>query len=70
MEEARRGEVVEDTETKKIQELYTFVKTLDIHMLLDAANVFNMMQVYGYLSVEKEKMRTMLGGGCECEETV
>ena len=56
MEEVRRGEFVEATETEKIQELYTFVKTLDIHTLLDATNVSNMMPVYGHLPEDKEKI--------------
>ena len=61
MEEVRRGEFVEATE--KIQELYTFVKTLDIHTLLDATNVSNMMPVYGHLPEDKEKILAMLKQG-------
>jgi hypothetical protein len=65
MEEVKRGEFVEATETEKIQELYTFVKTLDIHTLLDATNVSNMMPVYGYLPEEKEKILAMLKQGAD-----
>ena len=65
MEEVRRGEFVEATETEKIQELYTFVKTLDIHTLLDATNVSNMMPVYGHLSEDKEKILAMLKQGAD-----
>ena len=65
MEEVRRGEFVEATETEKIQELYTFVKTLDIHTLLDATNVSNMMPVYGQLPDDKEKILAMLKQGAD-----
>jgi len=65
MEEVRRGEFVEATETEKIQELYTFVKTLDIHTLLDATNVSNMMPVYGHLPEDKEKILSMLKQGAD-----
>jgi hypothetical protein len=65
MEEVRRGEFVEATETEKIQELYTFVKTLDIHTLLDATNVSNMMPVYGHLPEDKEKILAMLKQGAD-----
>jgi len=65
MEEVRRGEFVEATETEKIQELYTFVKTLDIHTLLDATNVSNMMPVYGHLPDDKEKILAMLKQGAD-----
>ena len=49
----------------KIQELYTFVKTLDIHTLLDATNVSNMMPVYGHLPEDKEKILAMLKEGAD-----
>ncbi len=65
MEEVRRGEFVEATETEKIQELYTFVKTLEIHTLLDATNVSNMMPVYGHLPDDKEKILAMLKQGAD-----
>ena len=65
MEEVRRGEFVEASETEKIQELYTFVKMLDIHTLLDATNVSNMMPVYGYLPEEKGKILAMLKQGAD-----
>ena len=65
MEEVRRGEFVEAAETEKIQELYTFVKMLDIHTLLDATNVSNMMPVYGYLPEEREKILAMLKQGAD-----
>ena len=65
MEEVRRGEFVEATEAEKIQELYTFVKTLDIQTLLDATNVSNMMPVYGHLPNDKEKILTMLKHGAD-----
>jgi chromosome segregation ATPase len=65
MEEVKRGEFVEATETEKIQELYTFVKTLEIHTLLDATNVSNMMPVYGYLPEEKDKILAMLKQGAD-----
>ena len=65
MEEVRRGEFVEASETEKIQELYTFVKMLDIHTLLDATNVSNMMPVYGYLPEEREKILAMLKQGAD-----
>ena len=65
MEEVRRGEFVVAAETEKIQELYTFVKMLDIHTLLDATNVSNMMPVYGYLPEEKGKILAMLKQGAD-----
>ena len=65
MEEVRRGEFVEATETEKIQELYTFVKTLEIHTLLDATNVSNMMPVYGHLPDDKDKILAMLKQGAD-----
>ena len=65
MEEVRRGEFVEASETEKIQELYTFVKMLDIHTLLDATNVSNMMPVYGYLPEEREKILAMFKQGAD-----
>ena len=65
MEEVRRGEFIEASETEKIQELYTFVNELDIHTLLDATNVSNMMPVYGYLPEEREKILAMLKQGAD-----
>ena len=65
MEEVRRGEFIEASETEKIQELYTFVNELDIHTLLDATNVSNMMPVYGYLPEEKDKILAMLKQGAD-----
>ena len=61
----RRSEFVEASETEKIQELYTFVKMLDIHTMLDATNVSNMMPVYGYLPEEREKILAMLKQGAD-----
>ena len=61
----RRSEFVEASETEKIQELYTFVKMLDIHTMLDATNVSNMMPVYGYLQEEREKILAMLKQGAD-----
>jgi len=38
---------------------------LDIHTLLDATNVSNMMPVYGYLPEEKDKILAMLKQGAD-----
>ena len=65
MEEVRRGEFVEASETEKIQVLYSFVNWLDIHTLLDATNVSNRMPVYGYLPEEKDKILAMLKQGAD-----
>ncbi len=70
MEEVRRGEFVEATETEKLQELSTFVEKLKIRTLLDATNVSNMMPVYGYLPEDRENILAMLkkGAGEQGEE--
>ena len=63
MEDVREGKFTESTETEKIKELYTFIKTLNIHTLLDATNVSNMMPVYGNLPEEKDKLLSALSEG-------
>jgi len=60
MEEVRRGEFTEATETEKLEELTAFVEKLNISTILDAANVSNMVPVFGHLPEDKEKILTSL----------
>ncbi|GAB6160510.1 hypothetical protein JCM13267_11320 [Howardella ureilytica] len=64
MEEVRKGEFCEATETEKIMELSAFVGALEINTILDATNVSNMAPVFGCLPDDKdailEKLRNTI----------
>lgn len=60
MEEVRRGEFQEATETEKTEELMAFVDALEIETILDATNVSNMTPVFGYLPDDKARIISKL----------
>lgn len=60
MEEVRRGEFAEATETEKIEELMAFVEALNINTLLDATNASIMTPVFGQLPEDKKEILATL----------
>lgn len=48
-----------------MEELYTFVKNIEIPTFLDATHVSNMMPIFGYLPKDREKILDMLQQGTD-----
>lgn len=64
MQEVRKGEFTEATETEKIEELMEFIQDLEIPTIIDATNVSILAPVFGHLPEDKaeilDKLRKML----------
>ena len=60
MEEIKNGEFMEADEIEKIKELKTFISSLNIQTILDAANVSNLAPVFGILPNDKDKILNIL----------